>query len=68
MGFYRCDRCEGCFCSHETTCYESHFSKHGLICEDCHTECGCEKCGEYDNEVRYCKITDQYYHDKCIGV
>lgn len=38
MGMYRCNWCEGYFCSHETNCYEDPKDEYELICEGCDTE------------------------------
>jgi len=65
MSVYNCDICGGCYCCDENPCHESALSKFGLICDDCAIENSCYYCGEYSADVRYCKITDQRYHEKC---
>lgn len=66
MSIYHCDLC-GMLCDcDENPCHESHVSEYGLICDDCECECACRFCEVYDKDIKYCKITDQYYHDKCI--
>jgi hypothetical protein len=68
MSVYNCDICDGCFCCDENPCHESSISEFGLVCDDCATECGCSVCDQYDASLKYCKITDQYFHDKCMGI
>ncbi len=66
MSVYNCDICDGCFCCDENPCHESIITKFGLVCDDCAIECGCSICDQYDENLKYCKITDQYFHEKCI--
>lgn len=35
MGAYRCEYCEGYFCSHDVSCFECPTVKFGLVCDDC---------------------------------
>lgn len=66
MSVYECDICDGCYCCDENPCYESPLTKFGLICEDCAVERGCFGNGEYDKDLLYCNITDQFYHGACL--
>jgi len=66
MGAYRCEYCEGYYCSHEVNCFECPTVKFGLVCDDCHLEhCTCRRCDKEGVKLNYCKITDQYYCDAC---
>lgn len=66
MGAYRCDMCEGYFCSHDNTCHESPVSQYGLICDGCYIENACYCCGKLDKETKYCKLSDIYFCDSCV--
>jgi hypothetical protein len=70
MSCYRCDICEEFKDADYDGCEEHRQKADILICEECHTysdpEYACNYCDTADAEVKYCKITDQYFHEGCV--
>ena len=60
-------RCESCNYTVDTD-YDDMIYVHvlsGDICKCCAFELGCYDCGELKDEMKYCKVTDQYYCSDC---
>jgi hypothetical protein len=65
MSVYYCEMCDTYCDDDENPCHEG-LTKFGLICDGCAIEHGCSVCDEWDNTLQYCKMTDQYYHSRCV--
>ncbi len=70
MSVYRCALCDEVKDADISGCNEHRTNDMECICDDCHMysdpDFACFRCNQADREVKYCEITDQYYHDKCI--
>lgn len=65
MSTYICGLCEEYKDTDSHGCFEHPTNKMECICDACEEEMLCYFCGESPGEM-YCKITDQYYHDRCV--
>lgn len=59
MSVYRCTMCDQTKDADFSGCNE------GEVCDSCQ-EYACYYCEKADTETLYCKITDQFYHAKCV--
>jgi hypothetical protein len=70
MSVYRCDGCGQCKDADFDGCEQHPTDNSKCLCDDCHMysdpDFACFRCNQADKHTKYCKVTDQYYHDKCI--
>jgi hypothetical protein len=65
MNIYKCDLCEDIY-NNDFKSENPLEINHGNICSICSEDFACAYCGKVDLEMKYCKYSDQYYHDKCV--
>ncbi len=65
MSYFRCGKCHQPRDADYDGCNKNPWDEFSCLCDSCDEEYACTICGELEEKTIYCKITDQYYHEKC---